>query len=113
MGYLEDLWETFKEQPIKILCTSFLIWAILPVIIFGIWGFIQVIFYQDLNFDIFTNLLSNALLPWWASIFMNCKKFIFEYFISFVITLFLVHYTWLKTITFCQLVKFLSSDNKN
>ena len=74
MEYLKELWETFTEQPIKIFCTAFLLWAILPVLIFGIWGVTQVLFYSSLNLEIFTKLFANAIVPWWASILINFKK---------------------------------------
>jgi len=105
MSYIEELWETFQEQPINILCTSFLIWAILPIILFGIWGIIQVAFYSSPDFEIFTNLFSNAILPWWALIIINFGKFILGYLILSIITLILVHHEIIDPINFEDLIK--------
>jgi len=105
MKYLEELWETFTEQPIKIFCTSFLLWAIIPIIIFGIWGVVQVIFYLSLNLEIFTNLFVNAIIPWWASIIINFKKFILEYLLSLIATIILVNHEIIEPIDFNGLIQ--------
>ena len=103
--YLEELWETFVRQPVKILCTSFLLWIILPIIIFGIWGVVQVIFYSSLSLEIFTGLFVNTMIPWWVSIIINLKKFILGYLLSLVITVILVNQDILEPIDFGGLIQ--------
>ena len=103
MSYFEDLYETFIEQPIKILCTAFLIWALFPVLIFAIGGIFLLI--KIITLENFTNLFVNAIIPWWASIRMNFKQFILEYFIIAIITLILVHHDILETIDFNGLIQ--------
>lgn len=105
MEYLEQLLETFTEQPVKILCTAFLLWAVLPIIIFGIWGVIQVIFYSSLNLEIFTNLFVNAIIPWWVSIIIDFKIFILEYILSLIAIIILVNHDIVEPIDFNGLIQ--------
>lgn len=105
MEYLEDLWETFIEQPIKILCTALLIWAILPVILFAIGGVGLLL--QIINLDSFTNLFSNAIIDWGVSIIMNLKKFILEYLILTILTLILVNHDIIEPIGLRDLIEIL------
>lgn len=103
MEYLEELWKTFTEQPINILCTSFLLWAIFPAIIFSISGIGLLL--NIINLETFTNFFVNAIVPWWASIIMNFFKFILEYLFSLIITIILVNHNLLETINFKELMR--------
>jgi len=96
MEYLLELIETVKKQPISILYTSLLVWISLPIIIFGIWGVVEVVFYMKLNLDIFISLFINSIIPWWASVFVNFYKFLWEYLLAFIVTTILVHHEILE-----------------
>lgn len=108
MKYLEELWETFSEQPIKILCTAFLVWAILPVIFFAIGGGLLLL--QIISLERFALLWINAILPWWTSIIIYFARFLGEYLLVFILTLVLVNKELIETIDFEQLLKFLKKN---
>jgi hypothetical protein len=101
--YLKDLMYTFREQPYKILCTSILIWIILPTLIFAGGGI--ALLFKIITLDIFTNLFANAIIPWWTAIILDFKKFILEYIVLFIITLILANHKIIKTIGFNELIK--------
>lgn len=103
MGYLEELWETFQEQPIGILCTSFLIWALFPILIFALGGIGLLL--KIISLDTYTNLFASAIIPWWTSIILNFKKFLLEYPFFFIVTLILVNQEVIKTISFSELAE--------
>ncbi|MFA5856888.1 MAG: hypothetical protein WC867_05995 [Candidatus Pacearchaeota archaeon] len=107
MSYIEDLWETFQEQPISILCTAFLIWAIFPVLIFALGGVGLLL--KIISLETFTNLFANAIIPYWTSIILDFKKFIQGYIISFIVTLILVHHEVIKSISLSEFVEQLKN----
>ena len=92
MKYLKELYETFEEQPLKILYTGLVMWILLPILIFGIRGIFQAAFYNVLDLKSITSLFLNAIIPWWVSIIMNFGKFVLQYLFSFIVTLILVHH---------------------
>jgi len=63
-----------------------------------------VLLLQIINLDSFTNLFTNAILPWWTSIVLNFKKFILEYLILTILTLILVNHNIVEPINFNDLI---------
>lgn len=104
MSYADDVLETLNKEVVGISCTALFIWAISPLIIFGIYGVIKSIYYMTFEVEIFTKLFENAMIPWWVSILINFKKFIVEYIFSFIVTLFLVHRDIIQALTFKDLI---------
>ena len=94
--YIKELIETIKIQPKKILYSSFLLWISFPIILFGIWGILEVIFYMKLDLNIFINLFTEAMIPWWFSILINFKNFLLEFSLSFIIIVILIRHKILE-----------------
>lgn len=103
MSYLKEVLGTFEEQPIEILCTALLIWAIFPAIIFGVRGILLLV--SVVSLDIFIRSFSNLFLPWWASIIINFGKFILEYLAFIILTLILVYHKVIEPINFRGLIE--------
>lgn len=103
MSYLKEILGTFEEQSVEILCTALLIWAIFPVLIFGVRGILLLI--GVVSLDIFIRSFSNLLLPWWTSIIINFGKFILEYLAFIILTLILVHHEVIEPINFRGLIE--------
>lgn len=103
MEYFQELWETFSEQPLKIAFTAFLIWAILPVIVFAFGGVL--LLFHLLSLERFALLWINTILPWWTSIVINFWKFLGEYLLVFIVTLILVNHEIIETINFEELIE--------
>lgn len=106
--YLKELLETFYKKPIRLLCTAFLIWVLLPVIVLIIGG--AFLLFQIITLEKFVILFSNAILPYWTSIIINFKIFLLEYLLVFILTLILVNHEIIGTIDFRQLVNFLKKN---
>lgn len=110
MEYIEELWETLKEKNLDVLSTGFMVWLVSPVIIFGVWGVVLVLFNNESNEQIFANLLTGAIIPWWMSIILDFKMFIVKYLMSFLLALVLVHHKLIKIVS---LGKVIASLKKN
>lgn len=102
MSYIGDLWETFQEHSVSILCTAFLVWVLLPVLIFALGG--AGLLLKIISLETFTKLWANAIIPYWASIIMDFPQFLFEYLISFILTIILIHHDILKPISSSELI---------
>jgi hypothetical protein len=111
MGYFSDLEETFEDNPKDILSTGFLIWVIFPIILFGIWGIFEAVFkYKNFNVEIFSNLLVNAIIPWWLSIIMNLSNFLLEIIFCIIISLILIHHEVIEPISPKELISYLKRN---
>lgn len=105
MRYFKEVLKTFVKNYQNIFATGLFIWTIFPVIFLAISGI--ALLFNIISLDIFIKFFRNAIIGWWISIILNCKKFLFEYMISIFITIILVHHKIIKPLNFQEVFDIL------